>query len=103
MKISLTVTELWSVQKCLEKIIKLRMLLICSFISVELLSSMLNVGLGVGFLPGMFYDRFGPTLTSGAGLIVSVPILILIWSTTRHVNFYSNHAWLMSIYFLLMG
>ena len=73
------------------------------FLSVELLSSMLNVGLGVGFLPGMFYDRFGPTLASGAGLIVCVPIFILIWSSTRSVDFYSNNSWLMAIYFLIVG
>ena len=73
------------------------------FLSVELLSSMLNVGLGVGFLPGMFYDRFGPTLASGAGLIVCVPIFILIWSSTRSVDFYSNNPWLMAIYFLIVG
>ena len=64
---------------------------------------MVNVGLGVGFLPGMFYDRFGPTITSGAGLLISVPVFILLWSTTRYVAFYSSRAWLMSIYFLLMG
>ena len=64
---------------------------------------MLNVGLGVGFLPGMFYDKFGPTLASGAGLVVCVPVFILIWSTTRYVDFYSNNAWLMSVYFLIVG
>ena len=64
---------------------------------------MVSVGLGVGFLPGMFYDRFGPTLTSGAGLLISVPVFLLLWSTTRSVAFYSSRAWLMSIYFLLMG
>ena len=64
---------------------------------------MLNVGLGIGFVPGMFYDRFGPTFASGAGLLVSVPVILLIWSTTKYVRFYSNNAWLMSIYFLLCG
>ncbi|WAR06511.1 hypothetical protein MAR_021880 [Mya arenaria] len=70
---------------------------------VELLSSMLNVGLGVGFIPGMFYDRFGPAMTSGAGLIVSVPVYLLMWSTVKYAEFYSKRVWLMAIYFLLAG
>ncbi|KAH3700824.1 hypothetical protein DPMN_075804 [Dreissena polymorpha] len=70
---------------------------------VELLSSMLNVGLGVGFIPGMFYDRFGPALTSGVGIVLSVPIYLLIWSTVKFTEFYSSRAWLMSLYFLMAG
>ncbi|XP_045210176.1 uncharacterized protein LOC123561698 [Mercenaria mercenaria] len=70
---------------------------------VELLASMLNAGLGVGFVPGMFYDKFGPTLTSGAGLIVSVPVYLLMWSTVKYTSFYSKNVWLMAIYFLLAG
>jgi len=73
------------------------------YFTVELLSSMLNVGLGVGFLPGMIYDKFGPTTSSVAGLIVSVPVYLLIWSTTLYPTFYSTKAWLMSIYFFLAG
>jgi hypothetical protein len=64
---------------------------------------MLNVGLGIGFVPGIFYDRFGPTLTSGAGLIVSVPVYLLIWSTVKYTEFYSKRIWLMAIYFFLAG
>ncbi|XP_052254292.1 uncharacterized protein LOC127860325 isoform X2 [Dreissena polymorpha] len=64
---------------------------------------MLNVGLGVGFIPGMFYDRFGPALTSGVGIVLSVPIYLLIWSTVKFTEFYSSRAWLMSLYFLMAG
>lgn len=70
---------------------------------VELLSSMLNFGLGVGFLPGMFYDHFGPQWTSVVGLFVSVSSYLLIWSSTKAVSFYSSKAWLMSIYFFICG
>jgi len=64
---------------------------------------MLNIGLGFGFLPGMFYDRFGPQWTSVLGLLVSVPAYTLIWSTSRNVHFYSHNSWLMAIYFFLCG
>ncbi|KAL3836733.1 hypothetical protein ACJMK2_022152 [Sinanodonta woodiana] len=70
---------------------------------VEVMSSMLNIGLGIGFLPGMLYDRFGPQWTSGAGLLVSVSAYILLWSTTKSVPFYSNNSWLMAIYFFFCG
>ena len=72
---------------------------------VEVMSSMLNIGLGVGFLPGMFYDRFGPQWTSLVGLVVSVGAYMLLWSTTRSnlVAFYSKNSWLMAIYFFVAG
>lgn len=64
---------------------------------------MLNVGLGIGFVPGIFYDKFGPTLTSAAGLVISVPVYIVIWTTVKNTSFYSKNIWLMAIYFLLAG
>lgn len=70
---------------------------------VELMSSMLNLGLGVGFLPGMFYDKFGPQWASTVGLLISVTAYILIWSTSQTVLFYSQNSWLMSIYFFICG
>lgn len=74
-----------------------------SFIVVEVFSSMLNIGLGFGFLPGMFYDRFGPQWTSVLGLLVSVPAYVLIWSSSRNVKFYAQNSWLMAIFFFLCG
>ena len=64
---------------------------------------MMNIGLGLGFLPGMFFDRFGPRLTSAAGLIISTGSYLLVWSTTFTFNFYSDKSWLMSIFFLFTG
>ena len=73
--------------------------------TVEVMPSMLNIGLGVGFLPGMIYDRFGPQWTSIAGLVVSVGAYMLLWSTTRPslIHFYSKNSWLMAIYFFVAG
>ncbi|XP_060069140.1 uncharacterized protein LOC132549244 [Ylistrum balloti] len=70
---------------------------------VQLQSSFLNIGLGIGFLPGMFYDRFGPQWCSGLGLVLSLTAYLLIWSTTRSITFYSSHSWLMAFYFFLCG
>jgi len=72
-------------------------------VSVELQSSLLNLGLGIGFIPGILYDKFGPFWTSAAGLCVSVGSYMLLWSTTKYVAFYRSNSWLMSIYFLLSG
>jgi hypothetical protein len=72
-------------------------------VSVELQSSLLNLGLGIGFIPGILYDKFGPFWTSVAGLFVSVGSYMLLWSTTKYVPFYRSNSWLMSIYFLLCG
>ncbi|ESP02784.1 hypothetical protein LOTGIDRAFT_230330 [Lottia gigantea] len=70
---------------------------------VELLSSCLNLGLGTGFLPGMIFDKFGPHLTSGIGLIISGGSYFLIWSTTKSVKFYEPRSGLMAFYFYLAG
>ena len=64
---------------------------------------MMNIGLGLGFIPGMFFDRFGPRLTSVVGLAVCTWSYLLVWSTTYSVDFYKDKSWLMSIYFLLTG
>lgn len=70
---------------------------------VEIQPSLLNLGLGVGFLPGMIYDRFGPTVTSLVGLFVSVGSYMLLWSTTRFIDFYKTAGGLVSVYFMFCG
>ncbi|KAL5011011.1 hypothetical protein ScPMuIL_013316 [Solemya velum] len=70
---------------------------------VEMQSSLLNLGLGVGFIPGMFYDRFGPTWTSVVGLVISLTGYMLLWSTTKLQAFYRPRSWLMGILFFLTG
>ncbi|CAC5364085.1 unnamed protein product [Mytilus coruscus] len=70
---------------------------------VELQSSLLNLGLGAGFLPGLLYDKLGPTWTSGAGLVVSVSAYLLLWSTTKYAEFYGRNSWLMALYFFVCG
>ena len=63
----------------------------------------MNIGIGLSFLPGMFFDRFGPRKTSAVGLIVATGSYLLVWSTTFSVDFYKDKSWLMSIFFLLTG
>ncbi|KAK3105690.1 hypothetical protein FSP39_003504, partial [Pinctada imbricata] len=70
---------------------------------VELQSSLINLGLGFGFLPGLFYDRFGPTWASFLGVLVSMTAYTLLWSTSKDPLFYSNKSWLSGIYFFLAG
>ncbi|XP_069141778.1 uncharacterized MFS-type transporter YhjX-like [Argopecten irradians] len=70
---------------------------------VQLQSSFLTVGSGLGFLPGMFYDRFGPQWCSMIGLVLSLAAYLLIWSTTKSILYYSSHSWLMAFYFFLSG
>ncbi|XP_061179401.1 uncharacterized protein LOC133187993 [Saccostrea echinata] len=70
---------------------------------MEIQPSLLNLGLGVGFLPGMLYDKYGPTVTSIAGLFVSVGSYMLLWSTTRYVDFYKTAGGLVGVYFMICG
>lgn len=70
---------------------------------VQLQSSLLNIGLGFGFIPGKFYDNFGPQWASLGGVIVSVLAYTLLWSTPKYVSFYQDKSWLMAIYFFLSG
>jgi len=64
---------------------------------------MLDVGGLFGLVPGIFYDRFGPTWTSACGLVIYVTAFILLWSTTKTVHLYFNRSWLMSVYFFFAG
>lgn len=70
---------------------------------MEIQPSLLNLGLGVGFLPGMIYDKFGPTVTSLVGLVVSVGSYMLLWSTIRFIDFYKTAGGLMAVYFMICG
>lgn len=73
------------------------------FVVVETQSSLLNLGLGVGFLPGILYDKCGPKWTSLAGLVISVGAYLLLWSTPKFPKFYGRNSWLMALYFFLCG
>ncbi|XP_033728146.1 uncharacterized MFS-type transporter YhjX-like [Pecten maximus] len=70
---------------------------------LQLQSSLLNIGLGFGFIPGKIYDNFGPQWASLGGVVVSVLAYTLLWSTPKYVSFYQNKSWLMAIYFFLSG
>ncbi|KAK3106612.1 hypothetical protein FSP39_023549, partial [Pinctada imbricata] len=70
---------------------------------VELQSSLINIGLGFGIFPGLFYDRFGPTMASMLGVLVSMTAYTLLWSTSKNQIFYSQSSLLMAMYFFLAG
>ncbi|XP_013395670.1 probable transporter mch1 [Lingula anatina] len=70
---------------------------------VDLVASMGNIGISVGFPAGYCAERFGGRVASFVALILTVGSFTLIWSTTHMVAFYVHSYWLLYIYFLLAG
>lgn len=70
---------------------------------VELFASMLNAGIGLGFLPNLIGSKLKSTWILVIGLLLSTAGLLLLWSSTKMVAFYEGKSWLMAIYFLISG
>ncbi|CAH1801113.1 unnamed protein product [Owenia fusiformis] len=70
---------------------------------VNTISILTNMGISFGFPAGILHDKYGPRWTSFVGLVVTFAAYILIWSTSKSVEFYSNNAWLMKLYFFFIG
>ncbi|KAK3104792.1 hypothetical protein FSP39_010277, partial [Pinctada imbricata] len=70
---------------------------------VEIHSSLLAGGFGLSFLPGILFDRYGPTWIILLGLLLTVPPYVFLWTASNNVLFYSRNIWLVAIYFLIAG
>ncbi|XP_064613378.1 uncharacterized protein LOC135477152 [Liolophura sinensis] len=71
--------------------------------TVELLASMGNFGISIGFPAGMLHEMLGSRWTSAAALLFTVLGAMLLWSTTFMQAFYNNKSGLMAVYFLVFG
>nr|XP_011422711.2 probable transporter MCH1 [Crassostrea gigas] len=70
---------------------------------VEILGSMSNFGISLGFPAGMMCERFGPRWTSLAALLIASLGYSLLYSTTLTQPFYHKNVWLQYIYFFISG
>ena len=81
-----------------------RLLQYISFlISVEIIASLGNFGISIGFPGGFLCERFGARVTALVGLVVSVAGFLLLWSTTLMKEYYQEHAFLQYVYFFIAG
>lgn len=70
---------------------------------VEVIASLGNFGISIGFPAGFICERFGPRVTSICGLIISVAGFLLLWSTTLMKPYYVKHVVLQYVYFFIAG
>ncbi|XP_041378076.1 probable transporter MCH1 [Gigantopelta aegis] len=70
---------------------------------IELLASMGNFGISLGFPAGFMVERLGARWTSLTALILTSLGSFMLYSTTYQKAFYSDSAWLQDIYFFVMG
>ncbi|XP_062569216.1 uncharacterized protein LOC134231293 [Saccostrea cucullata] len=70
---------------------------------VEILGSMSNFGISLGFPAGMMCERLGPRWTSLAALLIASLGYFLLYSTTLTEPFYHKNVWLQYIYYFLSG
>lgn len=70
---------------------------------VEVFASMLNAGIGLGFVPNLLGRKLRSTWILVFGLVLSTAGLLLLWSSSKLISFYEDKSWLMAIYFLISG
>ncbi|XP_061188393.1 uncharacterized protein LOC133196536 [Saccostrea echinata] len=70
---------------------------------VEILGSMSNFGISLGFPAGMMCEKLGPRWTSLAALLIATLGYSLLYSTTFTEPFYHKNVWLQYIYYFLSG
>ena len=73
------------------------------FFLVEVIASLGNFGISVGFPGGYIKERFGARVAAFCGLILSVTGFLLLWSTTLMKDFYREHVILQYIYYFIAG
>lgn len=70
---------------------------------VEAFASMLNAGIGLGFIPNLIGSKLKSAWVLVIGMVLSISGLLLLWSSTKLVSFYEGKSWLMAIYFIICG
>ncbi|XP_069114415.1 uncharacterized protein [Argopecten irradians] len=70
---------------------------------VEVISSMGNFGICIGLPAGLLCERFGARWTSFTALVLAGAAMMLLWTTTFSLEFYSGCAPLQYVYFFLAG
>ena len=70
---------------------------------VEVIASLGNFGISVGFPGGFIKERFGARVAAACGLILSVTGFLLLWSTCLMKDFYQDHVFLQYIYYFIAG
>ena len=74
-----------------------------SSVSAELLMALETLGMGATLPGGFFLNRFGIRWGSLVALILPTAAHLLIWTACNHVTYYSEHYWLLALYFFLAG
>ncbi|CAC5417332.1 unnamed protein product [Mytilus coruscus] len=70
---------------------------------VEAFASMLNAGIGLGFVPNLIGQKLKSTWVLAFGMVLSTIGILMLWSSTKMVSFYEDKSWLMALYFLISG
>ncbi|CAG2203606.1 SLC37A3 [Mytilus edulis] len=70
---------------------------------VEAFASMLNAGIGLGFVPNLIGQKLKSAWVLAFGMVLSTIGILMLWSSTKMVSFYEDKSWLMALYFLISG
>ena len=72
-------------------------------VSVEVIASLGNFGISIGFPGGLLCERFGARVTALCGFFISVAGFLLLWSTTLMKEYYEEHVILQYVYYFIAG
>ena len=72
-------------------------------IAVEIISSLAALGNNFAIPAGVMQEKFGHRPTLVFFIVITFTFLMLLWSAQYYMHFYIQHAWLLYIYFFLIG
>ncbi|KAK3090615.1 hypothetical protein FSP39_013148 [Pinctada imbricata] len=64
---------------------------------------MLGAGFGMCFIAGIFFDKFGPAVTSLTGSLIAATSYALLWTASVHKSYYLDKSWLTAVFFFTSG
>ncbi|CAH1780806.1 unnamed protein product [Owenia fusiformis] len=70
---------------------------------IDMMAALQHFGFHFAFPAGIVQDMFGPTITSGIGLILTSIGYVLLWSSTKSIEFYTSKPGLLKLYFFMIG
>ncbi|CAH1783700.1 unnamed protein product [Owenia fusiformis] len=70
---------------------------------IDMMAALCHFGFHTAFPAGIVQDMFGPRVTSAMGLILTSTGYLLLWSTTKSIEFYTYKAGLLKLYFFIIG
>ena len=76
---------------------------VSTFIAVEIIGSLHNIGSALGYPVGLIYERFGRLFSFGFALVLTAIPLVLLFASQYTITFYQTYWQLLGLWLFLFG